>query len=214
MRYVSSEKELKRISIYTNMPEITNLLSMGFYKSDLNIKDEKINIAIIDSSEPFFIKRIGESEIIFDVTGGYPKIKQKIYRGNNKENRKNSKIWLEFIIALFSVDGCSESFSLFEFFKEMESYVKIKIKKYPLTKEIIQDLDDYEKAEVSKRNNKRMLLFLANAYKVFPNKDKDNLKFGMEKKYGIKSFLKCSKIMFDPDSSIPGYIFEIEKSDM
>ncbi|MFA6709351.1 MAG: hypothetical protein WCR79_06605, partial [Fusobacterium sp.] len=78
MRYVSSEKELKRISIYTNMPEITNLLSMGFYKSDLNVKDEKINIAIIDSSEPFFIKKIGESEIIFDVTGGYPKIKQKI----------------------------------------------------------------------------------------------------------------------------------------
>ncbi|MFK4785731.1 hypothetical protein [Fusobacterium sp. MFO224] len=214
MRYISSEKELKRISIYTNMPEIESLLSMGFYKSDLSDKDEKINVAIIDSAEPFFIKKIRDSEIIFDVTGGYPQIKKTIYRGTGKDNRKNSKIWLEFIMTLFSVDSCSEPFSLVEFFKEMEDYRKIKIKKYPLTKEIIQDLDNYEKMEVSRKNKKRMLLFLINTYVVFPNKDKNNLKFGMERKYGIKSFLKGSKIMFAPESDILGHVFEIEKSDM
>lgn len=214
MRYISSEKELKRISIYTNMPEIESVLSMGFYKSDLSDKDEKINVSIIDSAEPFFIKKIRESEIIFDVTGGYPQIKQTIYRGTGKDNRKNSKVWLEFIMTLFSVDSCSEPFSLVEFFKKMEDYRKIKIKKYPLTKEIIQDLDNYERAEVSRKNKKRMLLFLINAYVVFPNKDKNNLKFGMERKYGIKSFLKGSKIMFSPESNIPGYVFEIEKADM
>lgn len=214
MRYISSEKGLKRISIYTNMSEIKNVLSIVFYKSDLTIKDEKINIAIIDSAEPFFIKKVRESEIIFDVTGGYPQIKQKIYRGNSKENRKNSKVWLEFIMALFSVDDCSESFSLLGFFEEMESYKKIKIKKYPLTKEIIEDLNNYERIERSIKNNKRMLLFLLNAYRIIPKEIKNNLEFGMERKYGIKSFFKCSKIMFDPKSNEPGYFFEIEKTDI
>lgn len=214
MRYISSEKELKRISIYTNMQEIESILSSGFYKSDLSVKDEKINVSIIDSSEPFFIKKVRESEIIFDVTGGYPKIKQKIYRGISKDNRKNAKVWLEFIMSLFSVDSCSEPFSLVEFFKEMEHYQRIEIKKYPLKKEMINDLDNYRDNELAKINTKRMLLFLINAYVVFPNKDKDNLRYGMERKYGIKSFLKGSKIMFNSKDTSLGYVFEIEKTDM
>lgn len=214
MRYISSEKELKKISIYTNILEVENLISALFYKSEIIDWGDKINIAIIDSMDPFYIKKVQDSEIVFDITGGYPQQRtkeQRIYRGSGKENKKNVQVWLEFILSLFSIDDSRDQISFVDFFKEVEDYKKIDIKKYNLSKEILDDLENYKKSEISKKNNRRVIVFLTNGNIMFPLKEKETLKEGTLKKYGIKSFLKSSKLMFGQQKDILGRVFELEK---
>lgn len=55
MRYISDEKELRKISIYTNIESVKKSLEQFFYKKETeeDSESERINVAIIDSSEPF-----------------------------------------------------------------------------------------------------------------------------------------------------------------
>ena len=82
MRYVSDEKELRKISIYTNIESVKKSLEKFFYKKETeeDSESERINVAIIDSSEPFSTKGTNNSEVIFDVTGGYPNTKQEFIK--------------------------------------------------------------------------------------------------------------------------------------
>ena len=121
MRYVSDEKELRKISIYTNIESVKKSLEKFFYKKETeeDSESERINVAIIDSSEPFSTKGTNNSEVIFDVTGGYPNTKQRVYKGVNKASLSKAELWLEIITSVFSVEISAEKLDLPGYLEEL-----------------------------------------------------------------------------------------------
>ena len=196
MRYVSDEKELRKISIYTNIESVKKSLEKFFYKKETeeDSESERINVAIIDSSEPFSTKGTNNSEVIFDVTGGYPNTKQRVYKGVNKASLSKAELWLEIITSVFSVEISAEKLDLPGYLEELEKYQKMDIKKYVLTEEMIKDLEGYKELPKSKINHQRFIYAVINGYIVFPVKAKETIINGMEWKYGIKAFQKLSLI--------------------
>lgn len=213
MRYISEEKELKKISIYTNIISVKEKLDDFFYKKDSinDTQDERIHIAIIDSTEPFSTKEINNSEVIFDITGGYPVTKQRVYKGIGKESLMKIDLWLEMTTSVFSTEISSEKLDISNYLEELEKFKKIDIKKYVLTEEIIKDLEGYQELEKSKISSKRFIYAVINGYNIFPIKTKKTIIEGMEWKYGIKAFQKTCNYLFQPRDTVLGYIYEITK---
>ena len=213
MRYVSDEKELRKISIYTNIESVKKSLEKFFYKKETeeDSESERINVAIIDSSEPFSTKGTNNSEVIFDVTGGYPNTKQRVYKGVNKASLSKADLWLEIITSVFSVEISAEKLDLPGYLEELEKYQKMDIKKYVLTDEMIKDLEGYKELTKSKINHQRFIYAVINGYIVFPVKAKETIINGMEWKYGIKAFQKTCKYMFEKNDTVLGYVYEIKK---
>lgn len=215
MRYVSDEKELRKISIYTNIEKVKEKLSeTTFYKinsADDPKHSEKILVAIIDSSEPFSTKNIMNSEVIFDVTGGYPVSKQRVYKGVNKESLAKVELWLEIITSVFSIEVSADKLDLHGYLEQLENYRKMDIRKYKLTEDILTDLTGYEELPKSKISSQRFIYVVINGHIIFPVKSKEILIKGMEWKYGIKTFQKTCKYMFDPKDTALGYVYEIKK---
>lgn len=214
MRYISDEKELRKVSIYTNIENIKKELEKFFYKVQTptdKIENERIHVAIIDSTEPFSTKNILNAEVIFDVTGGYPNTKQRVYKGVNKSSLEKANLWLEIITTVFSVEISADKLDLPGYLEELEKYQKMDIKKYLLTEDILNDLKDYKELPKSKINNNRFIYAVINGYVIFPVKSKETLINGMEWKYGIKAFQKTCKYMFNKDEMVLGYIYEIKK---
>lgn len=213
MRYISDDKELRKISIYTNIENLKKSLEKFFHKEEIgeNITDEKINVAIIDSSEPFSTKETNNSEVIFDVTGGYPNSKQRVYKGVNKASLSKAELWLEIITSVFSVEISADKLDLPGYLDELEKYQKMDIKKYVLTEDMIKDLEGYQELTKSKINHQRFIYAVINGYIVFPVKSKETIIKGMEWKYGIKAFQKTCKYMFDKNDTMLGYVYEIKK---
>lgn len=213
MRYVSDEKELRKISIYTNIDSIKKELQKFFYKIECGneLPNEKIHIAIIDSSEPFSTKETNNSEMIFDVTGGYPMTKQRVYKGVNKDSLSKAPLWFEIISTVFSVEISADKLDLPSYLEELEKYKKMDIKKYVLTEEMIKDLEGYEDTLKTKLNNKRFIYVVINGHIIFPVKSKKTIVEGMEWKYGIKTFQKTCKYPFDKKDQTLGYVYEITK---
>lgn len=182
MRYVSDEKELRKISIYTNIESVKKSLEKFFYKKETeeDSESERINVAIIDSSEPFSTKGTNNSEVIFDVTGGYPNTKQRVYKGVNKASLSKAELWLEIITSVFSVEISAEKLDLPGYLEELEKYQKMDIKKYVLTEEMIKDLEGYKELPKSKINHQRFIYAVINGYIVFPVKAKETIINGME----------------------------------
>lgn len=213
MRYISDDKELRKISIYTNIENLKKSLEKFFHREEIgeNITDEKINVAIIDSSEPFSTKETNNSEVIFDVTGGYPNSKQRVYKGVNKASLSKAELWLEIITSVFSVEISADKLDLPGYLDELEKYQKMDIKKYVLTEDMIKDLEGYQELTKSKINHQRFIYAVINGYIVFPVKSKETIIKGMEWKYGIKAFQKTCKYMFDKNDTMLGYVYEIKK---
>ena len=213
MRYISDEKELRKISIYTNIESVKKSLEQFFYKKETeeDSESERINVAIIDSSEPFSTKGTNNSEVIFDVTGGYPNTKQRVYKGVNKASLSKADLWLEIITSVFSVEISAEKLDLPGYLEELEKYQKMDIKKYVLTDEMIKDLEGYKELPKSKINHQRFIYAVINGYIVFPVKAKETIINGMEWKYGIKAFQKNCKYMFEKNDTVLGYVYEIKK---
>lgn len=212
MRYISDEKELRKLAIYTNIESIKKNLEKFFYKEEKEIpEDERIFVSIIDSSEPFSTKSTLNSEVIFDVTGGYPNSKQRVYKGVNKASLSKAELWLEIITSVFSVEISADKLDLPGYLEELERYQKMDIKKYMLTEEMIKDLEGYEELPKSKINHQRFIYAVINGYIVFPVKAKETIIKGMEWKYGIKAFQKTCKYMFDKNDTSFGYVYEIKK---
>lgn len=215
MRYISEEKELRKISIYTNIKSVEEELKKFFYKVDSidenSSENERIHIAIIDSSEPFSTKNTLNSEVIFDITGGYPNSKQRVYKGVNKSSLAKADLWLEIITSVFSVEISADRLDLHGYIEEMENYKKMDIKKYLLTEEMINDLANYEELPKSKINHQRFIYIVINGHIVFPVKSKEILIEGMKWKYGIRAFQKTCKYMFDKNDTSLGYVYEIKK---
>lgn len=212
MRYISDEKELRKLAIYTNIESIKKNLEKFFYKEEKEIlEDERIFVSIIDSSEPFSTKSTLSSEVIFDVTGGYPNSKQRVYKGVNKASLSKAELWLEIITSVFSVEISADKLDLPGYLEELERYQKMDIKKYVLTEEMIKDLEGYEELPKSKVNYQRFIYAVINGYIVFPVKAKETIIKGMEWKYGIKAFQKTCKYMFDKNDTSFGYVYEIKK---
>lgn len=182
MRYVSDEKELRKISIYTNIESVKKSLEKFFYKKETeeDSESERINVAIIDSSEPFSTKGTNNSEVIFDVTGGYPNTKQRVYKGVNKASLSKAELWLEIITSVFSVEISAEKLDLPGYLEELEKYQKMDIKKYVLTEEMVKDLEGYKELPKSKINHQRFIYAVINGYIVFPVKAKETIINGME----------------------------------
>ena len=168
-------------------------------------------MAIIDSSEPFSTKGTNNSEVIFDVTGGYPNTKQRVYKGVNKASLSKADLWLEIITSVFSVEISAEKLDLPGYLEELEKYQKMDIKKYVLTEEMIKDLEGYKELPKSKINHQRFIYAVINGYIVFPVKAKETIINGMEWKYGIKAFQKTCKYMFEKNDTVLGYVYEIKK---
>lgn len=213
MRYISDDKELRKISIYTNIENLKKSLEKFFHREEIgeNITDERINVAIIDSSEPFSTKETNNSEVIFDVTGGYPNSKQRVYKGVNKASLSKAELWLEIITSVFSVEISADKLDLPGYLDELEKYQKMDIKKYVLTEDMIKDLEGYQELTKSKINHQRFIYVVINGYIVFPVKSKETIIKGMEWKYGIKAFQKTCKYMFDKNDTMLGYVYEIKK---
>lgn len=213
MRYISDDKELRKISIYTNIENLKKSLEKFFHREEIgeNVTDEKINVAIIDSSEPFSTKETNNSEVIFDVTGGYPNSKQRVYKGVNKASLSKAELWLEIITSVFSVEISADKLDLPGYLDELEKYQKMDIKKYVLTEDMIKDLEGYQELTKSKINHQRFIYAVINGYIVFPVKSKETIIKGMEWKYGIKAFQKTCKYMFDKNDTMLGYVYEIKK---
>lgn len=212
MRYISDEKELRKIAIYTNIDSIKKKLEKDFHKEEVEVlEDDRIFVSIIDSSEPFSTKSTLNSEVIFDVTGGYPSSKQRVYKGVNKSSLAKADLWLEVIMSLFSVEISADKLDLPGYLDELEKYQKMDIKKYILTEEMIKDLEGYEELPKSKINHQRFIYAVINGYTVFPVKSKEAIIKGMEWKYGIKAFQKTCKYMFDKKDVSLGYVYEIKK---
>lgn len=213
MRYISDDKELRKISIYTNIENLKKSLEKFFHREEIgeNITDERINVAIIDSSEPFSTKETNNSEVIFDVTGGYPNSKQRVYKGVNKASLSKAELWLEIITSVFSVEISADKLDLPGYLDELEKYQKMDIKKYVLTEDMIKDLEGYQELTKSKINHQRFIYAVINGYIVFPVKSKETIIKGMEWKYGIKAFQKTCKYMFDKNDTMLGYVYEIKK---
>ncbi len=212
MRYISDEKELRKIAIYTNIDSIKEKLEKNFHKEEVEVlEDDRIFVSIIDSSEPFSTKSTLNSEVIFDVTGGYPNSKQRVYKGVNKSSLAKADLWLEVIMSLFSVEISADKLDLPAYLDELEKYQKMDIKKYILTEEMIKDLEGYEELPKSKINHQRFIYTVINGYIIFPVKSKEAIIKGMEWKYGIKAFQKTCKYMFDKKDVSLGYVYEIKK---
>lgn len=213
MRYISDKKELRKISIYTNIDTVKKDLEICFYKKECGneLPSEKIHIAIIDSSEPFSTRETNNSEVIFDVTGGYPVTKQRVYKGINKESLLKVNLWLEIITSVFSVEISADKLDLPRYLEELEKYRKMDIKKYLLTEEIIKDLEGYKENDKSKINTRRFVYAVINGHIIFPVKAKQIFVEGMEWKYGIKAFQKTCKYLFDKNDKSLGYVYEITK---
>lgn len=214
MRYISDEKELRKISIYTNIESLKEELGKFFYKTDIEENpnnSERIQVAIIDSSEPFSTKNTMNSEVIFDITGGYPNSKQRVYKGVNKDSLTKADLWLEVITSVFSVEISADKLDLHGYLEEIEKYKKMDIRKYLLTEDMINDLAGYEELPKAKANNQRFIYIVINGHVVFPVKSKEILINGMEQKYGIKAFQKTCKYMFDKNDTTLGYVYEIKK---
>lgn len=214
MRYISDDKELRKISIYTNIKKVEEDLKTFFYKAEIEenpAESERIQIAVIDSSEPFSTRNIQNSEVIFDITGGYPNSKQRVYKGINKSSLAKADLWLEVITSVFSVEISSEKLDLHGYIEELENYRKMDIKKYLLTEDIINDLIGYEELPKSKLNTQRFIYIVINGYNVFPVKTKELIIKGMEWKYGIKAFQKTCKYIFEKNDPTLGYVYEIKK---
>lgn len=214
MRYISDEKELRKISIYTNIKSVEEQLKKFFYKADIEedpASSERIQIAVIDSSEPFSTKNTLNSEVIFDITGGYPNTKQRVYKGVNKASLAKADLWLEIITSVFSVEISADKLDLHGYIEELENYKKMDIKKYLLTEDMINDLAGFEELPKAKGNKQRFIYIVINGYLVFPVKTKELIINGMEWKYGIKAFQKTCKYMFDKTDNILGYVYEIKK---
>lgn len=214
MRYISNEKEMRRLSIYTNIKSVEDILEKkSFYKIDSkqDNNDERILVAIIDSSEPFFTRNVMDSEVIFDITGGYPNSKKRVYKGISKLSLLKVDLWLEIIMSAFSVEVSADKLDLPNYLEELENYKKIDVKKYILTEEIIRDLDDYDLGPKSKKNENRLLYIIINGHVIFPSREKDVLTKGMEWKYGLKTFQKTCQYMFDKKDETLGYVYELKK---
>lgn len=215
MRYISDEKELRKISIYTNIHSVQQELLHFFYKKDCLedacIKDERIHIAIIDSSEPFSTKETNNSEVIFDVTGGYPISKQNVYKGISKNSISKAPLWLEIITSVFSVEISADKLDLPSYLEKLEKFKKMDIKKFILTENILRDLEGYENSPKSKITSKKFIYIVINGHKLFPVKLKKMLIEGTEWKYGIKAFQKTCKYPFDKKDPQLGYVYEITK---
>ena len=212
MRYISDEKELRKLAIYTNIDNVKKNLEKFFHKEENEVlEDDRIFVSIIDSSEPFSTKSTLSSEVIFDVTGGYPNSKQRVYKGVNKASLSKAELWLEIITSVFSVEISADKLDLSGYLDELEKYKKMDIKKYILTEEMIKDLEGYEELPKSKINHQRFIYAVINGYTIFPVKSKETIIKGMEWKYGIKAFQKTCKYMFEKNDNLLGYIYEIKK---
>ena len=212
MRYISDEKELRKLAIYTNIDNVKKNLEKIFHKEENEVlEDDRIFVSIIDSSEPFSTKSTLSSEVIFDVTGGYPNSKQRVYKGVNKASLSKAELWLEIITSVFSVEISADKLDLSGYLDELEKYKKMDIKKYILTEEMIKDLEGYEELPKSKINHQRFIYAVINGYTIFPVKSKETIIKGMEWKYGIKAFQKTCKYMFEKNDNLLGYIYEIKK---
>ena len=67
MRYISDDKELRKISIYTNIKKVEEDLKTFFYKAEIEenpAESERIQIAIIDSVS-LFLQEISKTQRLF-----------------------------------------------------------------------------------------------------------------------------------------------------
>lgn len=213
MKYISDNKELRKLAIYTNIDSVKKNLEKFFHKEEkeINNDDERIFVSIIDSSEPFSTKNALNSEVIFDITGGYPNSKQRVYKGVNKDSLSKADLWLEIITSVFSVEISADKLDLPGYLEELEKFQKMDIKKYMLTEDMLKDLEGYENLPKSKINHQRFIYAVINGHIVFSVKAKETIIKGMEWKYGIKAFQKTCKYIFDKDDTSLGYVYEIKK---
>lgn len=209
MRYISDNKELKKISIYTNIEKGKEFLKKFFYEIKEYEKDDKVKVAVIDSSEPFFTKRVNNSEIIFDMSGNYPHSpRHLICRGIENYSLSKSDLWMEFINNIFSLENVRDEFDICKFFERICKFKKINIDKYLLTEDILKNTATYISKIGTRDRHTEFLFIIFNANVNLFQKTRQNIIESIESKYEIKCFFKTSSYLFDDKITI-GYIYKV-----